>query len=75
MEVTSLIIGVIIGGVIAYIILNLLNKTKNVSKAEFDDLNVKHNETITNLRLFEEKSQTLQSTNEALTNKLNSKKN
>lgn len=73
MEVTSLIIGVIIGGVIAYIILNLLNKTKNVSKAEFDDLNTKHNETITNLRLFQEKSQTVQATNEALTNKLDSK--
>lgn len=75
MEITSLIIGLLIGGVITYIILYLLNKTKNVSKSEFDNLSVKHNETITNLRLFENKAQTLQATNESLLNKITSKEN
>lgn len=75
MEISSLIIGLLIGGVMAYIILYLLNKTKNVSKSEFDDLSAKHNETITNLRLFENKAQTLQATNDSLTNKITSKEN
>lgn len=75
MEITSLIIGLLIGGVIAYIILYLLNKTKNVSKSEFDDLSAKYNETITNLRLFENKAQTLQETNDSLLNKITSKEN
>lgn len=75
MEITSLIIGLLIGGVIAYIILYLLNKTKNVSKSEFDDLSSKHNETITNLRLYENKAQTLQETNDSLSNKITAKEN
>ena len=73
MEITSLIIGLLIGSVIASIILYLLNKTKNVSKSEFDELSAKYNETITNLRLFESKSQTLQETNEKLSNKISQK--
>jgi len=73
MEITSLIVGLLIGGVIAYIILNLLNKTKSISKTEFDELSAKHNETITNLRLSENKAATLQSTNDTLSNKITSK--
>lgn len=73
MDITNLIVGLLIGGVIAYIILYLLNKTKNVSKAEFDELSVKHNEAITNLRLFESKAQILQETNDTLSSKLASK--
>ena len=73
MEITSLIIGLIIGGVITFIILYLLNKTKNVSKSEFDDLSAKYNETSTNLRLFENKAQTLQETNVSLLEKITSK--
>lgn len=73
MEITSLIIGLLIGGVIGSIILYLLNKTKTVSKSDFDDLSAKYNETITNLRLFENKAQTLQETNDSLSNKLSQK--
>jgi len=75
MEITTLIIGVLIGSVIASIILYLLNKTKNISKSKFDELFGKYNETLTNLRLIENKAQTLQATNDTLTNKLNSKEN
>jgi len=73
MEIISLIIGLLIGGVIAYIILYLLNKTNYVSKSAFDDLSAKYNETITNLRLFENKAQTLQATNDSISNKLSQK--
>jgi DNA recombination protein RmuC len=38
-------------------------------------LSAKHNETITNLRLFENKAQTLQATNDSLSNKITSKEN
>ena len=75
MELTSLIIGLLVGGVIAYIIFYLLNKTKNVSKTEFDNLTSKHNGTLTNLRLFEDKAQTFQVINDTLTNKISSKEN
>lgn len=73
MEITSLIIGLLIGGVIGSIILYLLNKTKTVSKSEFDELSAKYNETITRLRIFESKAQTLQETNDSLSNKLSQK--
>ena len=73
MEITSLIIGLLIGGVIGSIILYLLNKTKTVSKSEFDELSAKYNETITSLKIFESKAQTLQETNDSLSNKLSQK--
>jgi DNA recombination protein RmuC len=72
MEVTSLVVGLLIG-LIACIILYLLNKTKTVSKTEFQELTIKHNEALTNLRLFEDKAKTLQTTNDTLSNKINSK--
>lgn len=75
MEIINLITGFLIGGIIAYLILYLLNKTKNVSKSAFDELSAKHNETITNLRLFEDKAKTLQATNDSLSNKITSKEN
>ena len=75
MEITSLIVGLIIGVVISSIILYLLIKTKNVSKREFDELSEKHNETVTNLRLFENKTQILQETNDSLSSKLTMKEN
>lgn len=55
MDTINLIIGLLVGTVIAYIIFNLLNKTKNVSKKAFDELNSKLNEANTNLIRFEEK--------------------
>jgi len=73
MEITSLIAGLFIGSAIAYTILHLMNKAKSVSRTQFDELWTKLNETITNLRLFEEKSQTLQAANDILAQKLTSK--
>ena len=75
MEVISIIIGILAGSIIAYIIFYLLNKTKTVSKTEFQELFSNHNEAITNLRLFEEKARMLQLTNDTLSGKINSKEN
>jgi len=75
MEVISITIGILAGGIIAYIIFYLLNKTKTVSKTEFHELFSNHNEAVTNLRLSEEKAKMLQSTNDTLSGKINSKEN
>lgn len=75
MDIISILIGLVVGLVVSYIIFNLINKSKNVSKAEFDELSAKQNETATNLRLFENKAQTLQTANDTLSNKINSKEN
>jgi DNA recombination protein RmuC len=75
MDIISILIGLAAGLVVSYIIFNLLSKTKNVSKVEFDELTAKHNETLTNLRLFENKAQTIQTLNDTLTSKINSKEN
>ncbi len=75
MDIISILIGLVVGLVVSYIIFNLLNKTKNVSKADFDKLSSKHNEAVINLRLFENKAQTLQDTNDTLSNKLTLKEN
>ena len=75
MEISSIIIGIIIGGLVAYLISYLLIKTKNVSKKVFIELSDKYNETVTNLRVFENKTKTLQETNSLLSDKLTSKEN
>jgi len=75
METISLATGVLTGIIIAYIIFYLLNKTKNVAKPEFDELLSKHNETVITLRLAENKAQTLQATNDILSNKISLKEN
>lgn len=73
MEAISLITGFFVGAAITYIISNLLNKNKNVSKTAFDTLTLKHNDTVANLKLYEDKLATLQSINEALFIKVDSK--
>ncbi|WP_443946951.1 DNA recombination protein RmuC [Pedobacter sp. AW1-32] len=73
MEITTLIAGFFAGVTIAYIIFYLFNKTKSVSKTEFDSLTLRHNDVVGNLRLFEDKVQTLQASNELLTQKINLK--
>ncbi|MBX2921623.1 MAG: DNA recombination protein RmuC [Chitinophagaceae bacterium] len=75
MEATSLIAGLLTGGAIACIILYLISRIKYVSKKEFDKLSLQHNETITDLKLFENKAQTLQAVNNTLSDKLTSKEN
>ena len=55
MDVISILIGLALGFVISYVIFNLLNKTKNVSKADFDLLTEKFNDTNTQLKVFEDR--------------------
>ncbi len=55
MEVVSVIIGVTVGFVFSYIIFNLLNKTKNVSKADFESLAVKFNEINTQKKIADDR--------------------
>lgn len=59
MENMSLIIGIIIGGIIAYLIVNSINKSKNVSRVEFDNLNQQFNETKIKLGVLENKNSDL----------------
>lgn len=75
MELTSLLIGLLIGIVIAYVIFYLFNKTKSVSKDEFESLSFKHSETITILKLNEERLNTVQLQNKNLTDKIELKEN
>ena len=55
MEFTPILIGIAIGGVIAYIFFTLLSKGKNVARTEYDALNARLNETSTNLKLTEDR--------------------
>ena len=73
MEVTSLIIGLVIGGVVSYVILNLLYKSKNVSKVDYDLLLNKFNESSTTIRLVENNMNNIQQSNETLSAKLEAK--
>ncbi|MBO9620054.1 MAG: DNA recombination protein RmuC [Niabella sp.] len=69
----EIIAGLLIGCMIAYVILYLLNKTRTVSKKAFEELFSKHNETAADLRFFQDKAQRLQTANDALTNKVSAK--
>jgi DNA recombination protein RmuC len=73
MEITSLLIVLLIGIVIAYVIFYLFNKTKSIPKSEFENLITKHNENVTALKLSEEKINTAYGLNQTLTEKMNSK--
>jgi len=75
MEIALLIIGLIIGVGIAYVIFYLLNKTKSVSKIDFETLSSKHNENLTALKLNEEKVYTLQGLNQSLNESIRLKDN
>lgn len=55
MEIISIIIGLIIGIAIGYIIFNLLNKSKNISKLEYEALNIKFNEANTQMKISEDR--------------------
>lgn len=75
MEITSLVVGLLIGIITAYIIFYLLNKSKTVSKSDFDNLSAKFNENMTALKLNEERVTSFSSLNKDLTNTLKSKEN
>lgn len=73
MDILSIAVGLLIGCVIAYIIFYLLNKTKTVSVTQFNELTTKHYESVSNLKIFEEKANTLQTNINELTNRYNQK--
>jgi len=73
MEILYLITGIVIGVVLAYFLFSLLNKSKTVSKKEFENLNSKFNETVNTAKLNEERANTTSLINKELTEKLNSK--
>jgi DNA recombination protein RmuC len=75
MEIISLLTGFLVGTTFAYIIFYLFNKTKSVSKKEFEELSSKLNENITFSRLNEAKAKDISAINEGLTEKLSSKEN
>ncbi len=56
MDITSILIGLAIGIVIAYFIFSLLSKGKHVARTEYDALNARWNESCTTLKLTEERS-------------------
>ncbi|MBW7846506.1 MAG: DNA recombination protein RmuC [Bacteroidales bacterium] len=53
MMISGLIIGVFAGGIIAWVVAYLLNKTKTVAKKQFEELNLKYNEAVTTQKLAE----------------------
>ena len=55
MEISSILIGIVLGSIIAYILFSLMSKGKNVARTEYDSLSVKMNETTTHLRLTEDR--------------------
>ena len=55
MEITSILIGALIGIILAYSFFSLLSKGKTVPRADFDALNARWNESTTNLKLTEER--------------------
>jgi DNA recombination protein RmuC len=69
MEIILIFVGLIVGFVLAFIIFSLLNKTKNVSKVEYEALDLKYNETNTLLKVAEGRI----STHEQEYSKLNTK--
>ncbi len=73
METTTLIIGLIAGGVVAWIVFYLMNKTRSVPATAFQELTSKYNETVTQLKVFEDKSKSLEKTNDILTDKITAK--
>lgn len=58
MEIISILVGMIIGFVIGYIIFNLLNKSKSISKLEYDALNTKYNDANTQMKISEDRLST-----------------
>lgn len=73
METTTLIIGLIAGGVVAWIVFYLMYKTRSVPATAFQELTSKYNETVTQLKVFEDKSKSLEKNNDILTDKITAK--
>lgn len=55
MDIISILIGIVAGFIVSYIIFNLLNKARNVSKEDYEALNRKFNEANTQMKISEAK--------------------
>lgn len=66
MDLIFLLVGFVVGGVIAWIIASLLSKSKTVSKGEFDTLSERNNSLNTELLISKEKINTMQEDEVAL---------
>jgi len=75
MEILYLITGVVIGVILAYLVFSILNKSKTVSKQEFDNLHSKLNETLNSAKLNEERVNAISVVNKELSEKINTKEN
>jgi len=75
MDIISTLIGLVVGLLVSYIIFNLLNKTKNVSKADFETLTAKFNETNTQMKVSEDRLLSLQQENSKLNAKYDAREN
>jgi len=75
MDIISTLIGLVVGLLISYIIFNLLNKTKNVSKADFELLTAKFNETNTQMKVSEDRLLSQQQENSKLNAKFDAREN
>jgi len=75
MEFTPILIGIGIGAVVAYVLFNLLSKGKNIARTEYDALNIKLNETVTNLKLTEDRLKSQQELAASIQQKADSKAN
>ena len=73
MDIVSILAGLLIGSIVAYIIFYLLNKTRSVSLSQYNELTNRYNEAVSNLKAFEEKASNLQTINTDLTAKLSNK--
>ena len=74
MDIVSILTGLIAGVTTAYIIFYLLHKTRSVSSAEFNSLQIKFQEAATNQRLLEERLQNQLNVNSALSQNLQAEK-
>jgi DNA recombination protein RmuC len=73
MDIISIIIGLLIGSVVSYIVFYFYTKTKSVSLSQFNELTTKYNDTVANVKAFEEKVNNLQISNTELNFKLTNK--
>ncbi len=73
MDIGTIMIGFGIGFVLAFLFFSLLNKTKNVSRVDYESLSQKQNETGTLLRVAEERNASLNQDNARIRLKLETK--
>lgn len=73
MDFLSVLLGLVAGGIITFVLLNLLNKKKGVSQAEYDSLNAKYNEITLHAKITEARTRDHEAGYQSLNDKLNIK--